>query len=116
MNGSRILVLGVAYKKDVDDIRESPALKIMDLLRERGAALAYNDPHVPRLPPTRRYDFSHLSSVPLDGQMNQYDCVVLVTDHSAYNMAEIVSHSRLVVDTRNATRGVQCSSTKVVRC
>ena len=117
LKGARILVLGVAYKKDVDDTRESPALKIMQLLKERGAEISYNDPHVPQPGRTRRYDFSHLKSVPLNEKnLKSFDCVVLVTDHSAYDMAEIVRHAPLVIDTRNATRGVDCASTKVVRC
>lgn len=117
VKGARILVLGVAYKKDIDDIRESPALKIMQLLTERGAEVAYNDPHVPQLHRTRRYNFSHLRSVPLDKQsLSRFDCVVLVTDHSAYELGEIVRHSKLFIDTRDATRGIACASTKVVRC
>ena len=117
LKGARILVLGVAYKKDVEDTRESPALKIMQLLKERGAEIAYNDPHVPQPGRTRRYDFSHLKSVPLNEEnLKSVDCVVLVTDHSAYDMAEIVRHAPLVIDTRNATRGIDCASTKVVRC
>ncbi len=117
LKGARILVLGVAYKKDVEDTRESPALKIMQLLKERGAEISYNDPHVPQPGRTRRYDFSHLKSVPLNEEnLKSVDCVVLVTDHSAYDMAEIVRHAPLVIDTRNATRGIDCASTKVVRC
>lgn len=117
IKGARVLVLGVAYKKDVDDTRESPALKILQLLTERGAEIAYNDPHVPQLPQTRRYDFSHLSSVPLDtDNLARFDCVVLVTDHSTYDFSAIVRAAQLVIDTRNATRGIECSSGNVVRC
>ncbi len=117
VKGARILILGVAYKKDVDDIRESPALKIMQLLTERGAEVAYNDPHVPALHRGRHFDFSHLRSVPLDADtLARFDCVLVVTDHSAYDFAAIVEKARLVVDTRNATRGVPCAHTKVVRC
>jgi len=115
LKGAKILILGVAYKKDIDDMRESPALKIMQLLEERGAEIAYNDPHVPQLPRTRRYDFSKLSSVPLD-RLPEFDCVVIVTDHSAYDFVRIVGDAQLVVDTRNATRGIPCSTKKVVRC
>lgn len=114
---ARILLLGVAYKKDIDDVRESPALKIMELLLERGAEVAYNDPHIPQLHRTRRYDFSHLRSVPLEaGALATYDCVVVVTHHSAYDMEEIVRHASLVVDTRNATQGLDCDTSKVIRC
>lgn len=112
-----IIGLGYAYKKDVDDIRESPALKIMRLLMDHGAEVAYNDLHVPELPRTRKYDFSHLRSVPLEGDsLERFDCVVVVTDHSAYDFAQIVGAARLVVDTRNATRGMDPARTKVIRC
>jgi UDP-N-acetyl-D-glucosamine dehydrogenase len=117
VKGARVLVLGVAYKKDVDDIRESPALRILQLLAERGAEVAYNDPHVPQLGRTRRYDFSHLRSVPLSpATLAGFDCVVIATDHSAYDFAQIVRDARLIIDTRNATRNIACSSDKVVRC
>ena len=117
VKGARILVLGVAYKKDVDDIRESPALRIMQLLLERGAEIAYNDPHVPRLRRTRRYDWSRFSSVPLAQEnLAQYDCVVIATAHSTYNFSEIARQAQLIIDTRNATRGVECASAKIVRC
>ena len=111
---AKILILGVAYKKDIDDTRESPALRIMHLLTERGAVVGYNDPHVPRLPRTRRYDFSHLASVPLD-RLAEFDCVVIVTDHSAYDFARIVREARLVIDTRNATRKIPDADKKVIR-
>jgi len=115
LTAAKILILGVAYKKDVDDTRESPALRIMHLLRERGAAVAYNDPHVPQLPRTRRHDFSGLASVPLE-RLTEYDCVVIVTDHSRYDFAQIVKEARLLVDTRNATRGLAQAAGKVVYC
>lgn len=117
VKGARILVLGVAYKKDVDDIRESPALKIMQLLVERGAEIAYNDPYVPRLSRTRKYDFSHLVSVPLDGDnLARFDCVLIVTDHSSYDFSQIAQDAALLIDTRNATRSLDCSRGKVIRC
>ncbi len=116
VKGARILVLGVAYKKDIDDIRESPALRIMQLLVERGAEIAYNDPHVPQLARTRKYDFSHLRSVPLEGEsLRSYDCAILVTDHSAYDLTQIVRNARLLIDTRNATRRVECSGARIIR-
>jgi len=117
LRGAKVLVLGVAYKKDVDDMRESPALKILELLEQRGAVVAYNDPHVPALYPMRHYDFSRLRSVPLAAdQLQSYDCVVIVTDHSAYNWRDIVERAALVVDTRNATRDVRRGRTNVVLC
>ena len=115
LKGSRILVLGVAYKKDVDDLRESPTLKIMQLLGQRGAQVDYNDPHFPQLHKMRHYDYSAMRSVELTAdRLGSYDCVVIVTDHSSYDYAGIVDAAQLVVDTRNATRGI--NSPNIVRC
>ncbi len=106
VRGSRVCVLGVAYKKDVDDPRESPAFEVMELLQRRGADVSYNDPHIPRLPRMRhhtiRLESQLLSPEFLAGQ----DCVLIVTDHSAYDFEEIVRHAALIVDTRNATAGI----------
>jgi len=113
---ARVLVLGVAYKKDIDDLRESPSLRIMELLRLRGARVDYHDPYLPRLPKTRRYDF-RLASVELTPEaLAQCDAVVIATDHSTYDYAFIVRHARLVLDTRNATRAVTEFREKIVRC
>ncbi|VAX34670.1 UDP-N-acetyl-D-glucosamine 6-dehydrogenase, partial [hydrothermal vent metagenome] len=107
IKSSKILVLGLAYKKDVDDTRESPSLKLIDLLRQRGASVDYNDPYVPRTVKLRKYDLK-MTSVPLtEENLGKYDCVVIATDHSAYDHDFIVKHSSLVVDTRNATKGVK---------
>ena len=107
LKGARILVLGLAYKKDVDDNRESPALKIMQLLGKEGALVAYNDPHIPRCAGLRHYPDFDLSSTPLTAQtLQEADLVLLVTDHSAYDYPWIASQARLVVDTRNAFKGV----------
>jgi UDP-N-acetyl-D-glucosamine dehydrogenase len=117
LKGSRVLVLGVAYKKDVDDLRESPTLKIMQLLLERGALVDYNDPYFPQLHKMRHYDYAHMRSVELTAKnLGGYDCVVIATDHSSYNYEEIVRASRLVVDTRNATRHVAADREKIVLC
>ncbi len=117
LKGSRILVLGVAYKKDVDDLRESPTLKIMQLLRERGAHVDYNDPHFPRLHKMRHYDYSGMESVELSPKtLASYDCVVIATDHSCYDYAGIVEAAQLVVDTRNATRRISRDRDKIVLC
>jgi UDP-N-acetyl-D-glucosamine dehydrogenase len=106
LNGSKILVLGIAYKKDIDDERESPGYAIMKLLMEKGAAVSYNDPWIPKLKPTRKYQFTE-DSVPLEPQvLADMDAVIIVTDHSTYDFAEIVKHAGLVIDTRNATQGV----------
>ncbi len=112
LNGARILVLGVAYKKNVDDLRESPALKVMELLQDEGSELSYNDPYFPKLGKGRKYDYQ-LSSTPLE-DLGRFDCVVIITDHSDYDFARIVNEAQMVVDTRNATRGI--SSPKIVRC
>jgi UDP-N-acetyl-D-glucosamine dehydrogenase len=108
VRGSKIAILGVAYKKDVDDPRESPSFKLMELLQARGAMLTYNDPHIPRLPAMRHFHVPDLASQPLTERfLGDQDCVLIATDHSTYDWNFIVRHSRLVVDTRNATRDVK---------
>jgi UDP-N-acetyl-D-glucosamine dehydrogenase len=117
VKGSKILLLGVAYKKDVDDLRESPSLKLLELLTARGANLDYNDPYFPCLHKMRHYDFSHMKSVDLTPQrLASYDCVLIATDHTSYDYAAIVRDAKLVVDTRNATRNVPQHEGKVVHC
>ena len=107
VNGSRILVLGVAYKRDVDDIRESPALDLMKLLHDKGAEVAYSDPHVPFLTAEAWHGPHTLRSTDPDrASIERFDCVVITTDHSAFDYQLIVEHSRRVVDTRNALRRV----------
>jgi UDP-N-acetyl-D-glucosamine dehydrogenase len=112
LNGSKVLVLGVAYKRDIDDLRESPALTIIELLQKEGAKVSYNDPYFPEVGRGRKYDLQ-MKCAPLEN-LGQYDCVLIVTDHSDYDYQRIVRESELVVDTRNATRGI--SSAKIVRC
>jgi UDP-N-acetyl-D-glucosamine dehydrogenase len=112
VNGARIMLLGVAYKRDIDDLRESPALTIIELLQNQGAMVTYNDPYIPLIGKGRKYDFQ-MKSLPLD-PLGDYDCVLIVTDHSNYDYQAIVRDSQLVVDSRNATKGI--SSTKVVHC
>src|ERR1700734_2859378 len=112
INGSKVLVLGVAYKKDIDDLRESPALTIIELLQKEGATVSYNDPYFPFVGRGRKYDLQMKCS-PLDS-LGQYDCVLIVTDHSDYDYKKIVSEAQLVVDSRNATRGIK--SDKIVHC
>jgi UDP-N-acetyl-D-glucosamine dehydrogenase len=112
----RVLVLGVAYKKDIDDLRESPSLRIIKLLQARGAHVDYNDPYFPRLHKMRHYDFK-LTSVDLTpATLAGYDAVVISTAHSSYDFDEIVRHSRLVIDTRNATTNVKQDREKIVKC
>jgi len=112
IKGAKILVLGLAYKRDIDDLRESPSLTIIELLRERGAIVAYNDPYFPTVGRGRHYDLN-MTSVPLDN-LARYDAAIIVTDHSSYDYKAIVEQSQLVVDTRNATTGID--SAKIVRC
>jgi len=116
LQDARILVLGVAYKKDIDDQRESPSLRIIELLQGKGARVDYHDPYFPHLPKMRNYRFD-LKSVDLSPEiLAGYDAVVIATDHSNYDYHAIVRHARLVVDTRNATHGVEEHREKIVRC
>ena len=116
IRGSKIMLLGVAYKKDVDDVRESPALEIMELLQERGAILSYSDPYIPRLHKMRAYDFSHMSSAQLTEEtLKDQDMALITTDHTTFDYSFIVAHSSLVVDTRNATKNVTSGRDKIVR-
>jgi len=112
VNGARVLVLGVAYKKDIDDLRESPALTIIELLQKDGAQVSYHDPYFPFIGKGRKYDLQ-MKRAEL-ANFAHYDCVLIVTDHSDYDYRRIVEESQLVVDTRNATRGI--ASAKIVHC
>src|SRR5271169_4178430 len=115
LKGSRVMVLGVAYKKDVDDMRESPSLKIIEQLTIRGAKVDYNDPHFPEIPKLRHYNFQGMKSVPIDSKsLAGYDCVLIATDHTSYDYPMIVESSQLVVDTRNATRRIARHRNKIV--
>lgn len=117
IKGSKILLLGVAYKKDVDDLRESPSLKLLELLAEKGANLDYNDPYFPALFKMRHYDFSDKKSVELTPKnVGNYDCVLIATDHTKYDYDAIVRDAKLVVDSRNATRRVKKHRDKIVAC
>jgi UDP-N-acetyl-D-glucosamine dehydrogenase len=112
VNGARVLVLGVAYKKDIDDLRESPALTIIELLQKDGAEVSYHDPYFPFIGRGRKYDLQMKCAELKD--LGKYDCVLIVTDHSDYDYGQIVDEAELVVDTRNATRGIK--SGKIVHC
>ncbi len=105
-------MLGVAYKKDIDDLRESPALTIIELLQKEGATVSYHDPYFPFVGRGRKYDLQ-MKCASLDN-LSDYDCVLIVTDHSDYDYKKIVNQARLVVDSRNATRGIK--SEKIVHC
>ncbi|MGC1273684.1 MAG: nucleotide sugar dehydrogenase [Planctomycetaceae bacterium] len=116
IKGSRILLLGMAYKKDVDDPRESPAFELFERLSEFGAAISYHDPYIPALPPMRNYDFAGIRSVDLTPEtLAGQDLVLIATDHSTVDYDLVVRHSRLVVDTRNATRSVKEGREKIRR-
>jgi UDP-N-acetyl-D-glucosamine dehydrogenase len=112
INGAKVLVLGIAYKKDIDDLRESPALTIIELLQKEGAEVSYHDPYFPFVGRGRKYDLQ-MKCTSLDN-LGQYDCVLIVTDHSDYDYKKIVNDAKLVVDSRNATRGIK--SDKIVHC
>ena len=112
LRGARVLLLGLAYKRDIDDLRESPALTIIELLQKRGALVEYNDPFFPTVGKGRKYNLN-MTCTSLD-RISEFDCVVIVTDHTQYDFADIVSRAQLVVDTRNATRGIEAPS--IVRC
>jgi UDP-N-acetyl-D-glucosamine dehydrogenase len=112
LKGSKILVLGVAYKRDIDDLRESPALTIIEEIQKRGGVVAYNDPYFPRVGRGRKYNLE-MTCAPLEN-LSEYDCLLIVTDHTDYDYRKIVSEAQLVVDSRNATRGID--SDKVVHC
>jgi UDP-N-acetyl-D-glucosamine dehydrogenase len=106
----------MAYKKDVDDPRESPGFELMDLLLKKGALVTYNDPHIPSLPPMRHYPHLKMTSQELSSQyLAAQDCVLIATDHTAYDYASIVKNAQLVLDTRNATAGVTQGREKIVK-
>jgi UDP-N-acetyl-D-glucosamine dehydrogenase len=118
VRGSKIAILGIAHTKDTNTLDRSPSLELMDLLRRKGALVSYNDPHIPSLlhvphgPP-----LEPIHSQPLTAEdLSEQDCVLIAMDHSAYDYDFIVRHSKLVIDTRNATQYVTCQREKIVRC
>jgi UDP-N-acetyl-D-glucosamine dehydrogenase len=115
IRGARVLILGLAYKKDVDDVRESPSLKLMELFKEVGAEVDYNDPYIPAPPRLRKYKLDRGSVALTPENLGAYCCVVVATDHSQYDPDFIVEHSQLIVDTRNMVRNVNGNSGKLVR-
>lgn len=115
LNGAKVLILGAAYKKNIDDMRESPSLKLIELLREKGAEVDYNDPYIPILPETRKYNYK-MSSIELTKEnLNQYDVVLLSTDHDDYDYNYIHEHSTLIVDTRNAFKKNGLINGKIIK-
>ncbi|WP_298863959.1 UDP binding domain-containing protein, partial [uncultured Gimesia sp.] len=116
LKGSKICMLGVAYKKDVDDPRESPSFHLLDLLRERGVEFTYNDPHIPSLPKMRHHNVPAMESQELTPEfLAQQDCVLIATDHSAYDYDFIVKNSSMILDTRNATKEVTQGREKIYK-
>ncbi|MBP3960482.1 nucleotide sugar dehydrogenase [Gemmata sp. G18] len=117
VKGSKVLLLGMAYKKDIDDPRESPGFELLDLLLKKGAKVSYNDPHIPTLPKMRHWPhLEPMESVALTPEaLAGFDCVLIATDHTAYDYSWIVAHSPLVIDTRNATKKVAAGRAKIVK-
>jgi len=115
IKGSRILLLGAAYKKDIDDPRESPSFKLIEIMLDKGALVDYNDPLIPELPDMRNYDIKKKSVELTPENLASYDCVLISTDHTVYDWDFIVKHSKLVIDTRNATQNVLECRDKIVK-
>jgi UDP-N-acetyl-D-glucosamine dehydrogenase len=115
LKGSKVLVLGLAYKKDIDDLRESPSIEIIELLKEKGAKVDYNDPYIPRTHKQRKHDLKMKSKKLTTQSLKSYDAVLLLTDHSDYDYDWIVEKSQLVIDTRNATKNVKKHRSKIVK-
>src|SRR5207248_10895535 len=112
--GSKICLLGIAYKRDVDDPRESPAFVLLERLQNAGAKVSYHDPYIPRLPLMRHHSLPDLTSEPLTSDfVAGQDCLLIVTDHSCFDYDWLVEHAPLVVDSRNATRDVACGRDKI---
>ncbi|MGI1658525.1 MAG: nucleotide sugar dehydrogenase [Desulfitobacterium sp.] len=115
LKDAKVLILGVAYKKDIDDVRESPALKIMELLRKNGANISYHDPYIPVIEP-HGGSTVHLDSIELtDAALSDADCVLILTDHSSVDYERVVEKAGLVVDTRNATKNVEANRDKIIK-
>lgn len=116
LKGSKICMLGVAYKKDVDDPRESPSFHLLDLLLERGVDFTYNDPHIPSLPKMRHHNVPAMDSQELTPEfLAEQDCVLIATDHTAYDYDFVVKHSGMILDTRNATKNVTEGRDKIFK-
>ncbi len=115
INGSKVLVLGLAYKKDVDDSRESPSIELIEMLKARGAKVDYNDPYVPKTPKQREHNLNMTSKKLTVGSVKGYDCVLIATDHTSYDYEWLVKHAKLIVDTRNATGDVKTNRKKIVK-
>lgn len=115
LKGSKVLVLGLAYKKDIDDLRESPSIELIELLREKGAKVDYNDPFIPKTHKQRKHDLKMVSKKLSAKMLAGYDVVLISTDHSEYDYKWIVKNAKLIVDARNATAGIRGAGKKVVK-
>ncbi len=115
INGAKILVIGLAYKKDIDDLRESPSLKLIEILSDKGAIVDYHDPYIPKLGPTRHYNFDKQSVDLAPHTLKSYDAVLISTNHTVLDMNFIVEKSNLIIDTRNATKDVQSGRDKIFK-
>jgi UDP-N-acetyl-D-glucosamine dehydrogenase len=115
LNGAKVLILGLAYKPDIDDVRESPSLELIELLKEHGAKVDYNDPYIPRTHKMREYDLQMTSKKLTAAMLKKYDVVLISTNHSDYDYKWIVKNARLVVDTRNACASVRTGKNKIVK-
>lgn len=113
LKGSKVLLLGVAYKKDIDDDRESPSFKLIEILLEKGADVQYNDPHIPALKPVRKYSYGMPSTPLTEENLSSVDCVLVATDHTAYDYDFILKHANFIVDTRNVFAGKEGTKDKV---
>ena len=115
LKGARILILGIAYKKDIDDMRESPALEVIEHLLEKGAKVYYNDPYIPKIPKVRKHDLGMTSSHLTLKFLSSMDAAVIVTNHTSYDYGWIVANTPLVVDTRNATKNIKKYKSRIVK-
>ncbi len=116
LKGSKVLVLGLAYKKDVDDVRESPSVILIELLQKTGAKVDYHDPHIPSAKPMREHNITHMKSVPLTpANLKKYDCVLIATDHTRVDYDLVCKHADLVIDTRNATGKKKRPAKRVIK-
>ena len=115
LNGSKVMVLGLAYKKDIDDLRESPSIELIELLKAKGAKVDYNDPYIPKTHKQREHDLNMVSKKITAAMLKKYDVVLISTAHSDYDYDWIVQNAQLVVDTRNATANVKRGRRKIVK-
>ena len=115
LKGSKILVLGLAYKKDIDDLRESPSIELIEILKEKGARVDYNDPYIAKTPRQRQHNLGMKSKNLTAKMLSSYDLVLISTDHSCYDYSWIVNNSEIVVDTRNATNGIKKGRKKIIK-